>query len=207
MPRLTSTSSKTWCRSKSRLEMSSVQGNCRPQALDQCSSRLNGRCKRRTRQPFHSRDRVPRAVAPLYDRVFFDAIHERSLRSARVVVPHLINLFHPASVLDVGCGQGAWLSAFKDLGVPRLLGVDGEHVDQSQLMIPPTCFRSVDLTRPFELPRDFDLALCLEVGEHLPGESAARVVRELTKSAPMVVFSAAIPGQGGTGHINEQWPD
>jgi hypothetical protein len=52
----------------------------------------------------------------------------------------------------------------------------------------------------------YDLAVCLEVAEHLPESSAADLVRALTAFAPVVLFSAAVPGQGGVGHINEQWP-
>ena len=59
---------------------------------------------------------------------------------------------------------------------------------------------------PFELERRFELALCLEVGEHLPERSAPALVESLAAAAPVVLFSAAVPGQGGTSHVNEQWP-
>lgn len=57
------------------------------------------------------------------------------------------------------------------------------------------------------LGRSFDLALCLEVAEHLPAEAGAVLVETLTRHAPAVLFSAAIPGQGGTDHVNEAWPE
>ncbi len=75
-----------------------------------------------------------------------------------------------------------------------------------QLMIPPACFRATDLSRPLRLERRFDLAVCLEVAEHLPESLAERLVSDLVKLAPVVLFSAAIPGQGGTGHLNERFP-
>ncbi|MGH6841445.1 MAG: hypothetical protein ACREDV_05045, partial [Methylocella sp.] len=56
------------------------------------------------------------------------------------------------------------------------------------------------------LNRTFDLALCLETAEHLLPEAAVPFVESLTRVAPVIVFSAAIPRQGGTGHFNEQWP-
>ena len=62
------------------------------------------------------------------------------------------------------------------------------------------------MSRPITLGRRFDLALCLEVAEHLPPSGATTLVKELTELASVVVFSAAIPGQGGVGHLNERWP-
>ncbi len=130
-----------------------------------------------------------------------------NLQSARVVVPILVSLVQPHSVVDVGCGSGAWLSAFHENGVERILGLDGGHVDPSWLVIPKECFRSVDLTKPFDVDGKFDLALSLEVAEHLPKRLARDFVRRLINLAPFVVFSAAVPFQGGVHHVNEQWPE
>ena len=52
----------------------------------------------------------------------------------------------------------------------------------------------------------FDLAVCLEVVEHLDADAGDRVLADLCRCAPSVLFSAAVPGQGGIGHVNEQWP-
>ena len=73
-------------------------------------------------------------------------------------------------------------------------------------MIDPGCFAETDLYGPFTLEGDYDLAISLEVAEHLPARAGRRLVAELTRVAPIVLFSAAIPGQGGKGHVNEQWP-
>lgn len=110
------------------------------------------------------------------------------------------------SVVDVGCGRGAWLSVFEEYGAETIVGYDGEYIDRSRLLIPTECFRSAELTKPLAVKENFDLAVCLEVGEHLPPNAASRLVNVLTACAPMVLFSAAIPGQRGTRHINEQWP-
>lgn len=141
-----------------------------------------------------------------YDDEFFDAAEQGMLRSATAVVPHVIDLIEPRSVVDVGCGRGAWLSVFQSHGVERLLGLDGSYVDPRKLFIPSECFLSADLAKPFTIPGRFDLAVCLEVGEHLPHKSAGSLVSSLTDAAQAVLFSAAVPGQGGTHHINEQWP-
>jgi SAM-dependent methyltransferase len=57
---------------------------------------------------------------------------------------------------------------------------------------------------PLPDPARGDLCLCFEVAEHLPPESAARLVELVTSIAPRTVFTAATPGQGGVGHFNEQ---
>jgi SAM-dependent methyltransferase len=129
------------------------------------------------------------------------------LRSPRIIAPIVISLVHPKSVVDVGCGVGHWLSEFRRLGVDRVLGLDGTHVDPEWLVIPKPLFRAVDLSRTLRIEEQFDLAVCLEVAEHLPKASAATLVESLVKLAPVVLFSCAIPMQGGTQHVNEQWPE
>jgi hypothetical protein len=107
----------------------------------------------------------------------------------------------------VGCGDGSWLAVFRKLGVEQIFGIDGEYVDADLLQIPKDSFHALDLTKPFKIQRTFDLAVSLEVAEHLPPESAASFVDSLARLAPLVLFSAAIPFQGGANHLNEQWPD
>jgi hypothetical protein len=142
-----------------------------------------------------------------YCQTFFDNILQESLPSAKVVVPFVLDLLKPESVVDVGCATGAWLSVFRDSGIKSVLGLDGSYVDRSQLLIPLECFSAIDLAEPFGLSRRFDLALSLEVAEHLPASRAEGFVKSLCKLSPIVLFSAAIPGQGGDYHINEQWPE
>jgi SAM-dependent methyltransferase len=130
-----------------------------------------------------------------------------ALASPQRVVPYLIELIGPHSVLDVGCGPGSWLEEFIARGVDDVLGMDGQWLDTSVLRIPRDRVKLQDLTAPVELGREFDLALSLEVAEHLPAGAAAEIVATLTRHAPVVAFSAAAPLQGGTHHVNEQWPD
>lgn len=149
---------------------------------------------------------MPSAEVTPYNAAFYDALTDGSLRSARVVAPIVNDLVKPASVLDVGCGRGTWLAAFTELGITDVLGIDGDYVDHAELKIPAERFRPVNLADPPALGRTFDLAVCLEVAEHLPENSAPKLVTLLTDSAPVVLFSAALPEQGGTDHINERWP-
>jgi SAM-dependent methyltransferase len=116
-----------------------------------------------------------------------------------------MELFPVTSVLDVGCGLGTWLSVFIEAGVKDVFGIDGDHVDQSKLFIVEERFFIHDLRTPFDLKRKFDLVLSLEVAEHLPIESAEILISSLCAHSDRIVFSAAIPGQGGQNHLNEQW--
>ena len=140
-----------------------------------------------------------------YDETFYDIFMAGSLRSAQVVLPIVLDLVKPASVVDVGCGLGLWLSVVAEHGVEDILAVDGDYVDRSRLRVPARAFHAADLSRPLRLDRRFDLAMSLEVAEHLPPERSASFVADLVALAPAVLFSAALPNQGGVDHVNERW--
>lgn len=148
-------------------------------------------------------------VAPVagYDANFYDSAATALGRTSAAVVTELaLTYVQPGSVVDVGCGNGAWTKAFADRGAERYLGVDGPWIDPQWLDIPAEHFRPVALGAGATLEGDYDLAISVEVGEHLPEAAAEGFVDTLTGLAPVVLFSAAIPFQGGTGHLNEQWP-
>jgi SAM-dependent methyltransferase len=146
-------------------------------------------------------------VTEPYTFEYYHALQQGSLLSAKEVVPALLTLFQPRSVLDVGCGTGAWLRVLQDNGVEDVCGLDAESVPRADLLIAAEQFMQVDLLNGLRLDRTFDLTICLEVAEHLPPESADPFVSALTKTSPAILFSAAIPGQGGFRHVNEQWPE
>ena len=131
-----------------------------------------------------------------------------NLEAPSVIVPKLISLFSPNSVVDFGCGIGTFLKVFMREGVSDVLGLDGSWVNKSMLCdnIPIDKFREVDLEDVIELDKKYDLALCLEVAEHLKESCADNLVKSLTSASDLIVFSAAIPYQGGQNHVNEQWP-
>jgi SAM-dependent methyltransferase len=114
-------------------------------------------------------------------------------------------LVRPESVVDVGCGVGEWLAAFGEHGVTDVLGIDGHYLDRTQLAIPVERFLVHDLSTPVRVDRSFDLAISLEVGENL--HDGDLLVDSLVGLAPVVVFSSAVPQQGGIHHVNEQWQD
>lgn len=131
-----------------------------------------------------------------------------NLNAASLILPLIINLIYPKSVIDIGCGIGTWLSVAQKLGVEEVLGIDGDYVDRRLLLkyIDLDQFLPHDLNKPLNLFRKYDLAICLEVVEHLPESSSNLIVESIIKHADVVLFSAAIPGQCGQNHLNEQWP-
>jgi SAM-dependent methyltransferase len=148
---------------------------------------------------------MAKSADALYSSEFYAGQVDGSANSAAAVVPLILSLFPVRSVVDVGCGVGPWAAEFISRGVSDVWGIDGDYVKPSQLRIPLERFAVHDLTKPISLGRTFDLAVCLEVGEHLPASRAQSLVSDLTSLASCVLFSAAVPGQGGTHHINEQY--
>jgi len=141
-----------------------------------------------------------------YSNELHDRSRERGYTSARVIAPFVYDLIKPASVVDVGCGHGYWLKTFELLGAGQVLGIDGEYIDRKKLEIPEDRFMSMDLNDPKPVGFRVDLAISIEVAEHLTPQAAAPFVSFLCRLSPCVLFSAAIPGQPGHCHINPQWP-
>ena len=109
-----------------------------------------------------------------------------------------------SSVLDVGCGRGVWIDEWCRAGVEDALGVDGAYIAADRLAVSAKHMATFDLSRPFRLERRFDLVQCLEVAEHIPAPKADTFVDNLVAHGDAILFSAAVPGQGGEFHVNEQ---
>lgn len=139
-----------------------------------------------------------------YDAAFFDYTSSLAVRSAEHLLPHLLKHLHISSVADFGCGQGAWLSVWKKLGVRDVLGIDGDYVEPDQLLVEPAEFVPHDLSTTLDLGRRFDIVQSLEVAEHLPLAASNSFVDTLIRHGQIIFFSAAPRGQGGVHHINEQ---
>lgn len=130
-----------------------------------------------------------------------------SYLSAQQIVPFLLTHINPRSVIDFGCGQGAWLAVFEQSGILDVLGIDGDYVDMKRLLINRDKFLVQDLAFPKHHSKNYDLAICLEVAEHLPAKSSEALIEVITHAAPVVLFSAAVPNQPGDLHVNCQWPE
>jgi SAM-dependent methyltransferase len=147
-----------------------------------------------------------------YGKQFYESQQDRSALSANIVAPFIVDALQPRSVIDVGCGTGRWCAAFASAGVAKVTGLDGPWVDQQGLAIPASDFVSFDFGaapvpfRPLLLAERYDLAVTFEFLEHVAAEKAPALVDFLTGLSDVVVAGAAIPGQGGTHHVNEQWP-
>lgn len=137
--------------------------------------------------------------------IHYSELHD--IQSAKEILPKLFELVKVKSVLDVGCGTGSWLKIINDYGVVDYQGIDGVLCQASQMHIESSKVKEQDLDLNFDLQRKFDLVISLEVAEHLHPSSAEKFIANLTRHADLILFSAAIPFQGGQNHLNEQWTD
>ena len=127
-------------------------------------------------------------------------------RSADRIVAVLKEYVRPDSVLDVGCGTGSFLASLQQANVTDLHGIDGPWLDPAIMCIDAALVSTRDLELPLDLGRRYDLVVSMEVAEHLTPERADGFVADLVRHADLILFSAAVPFQGGAGHRNEQWP-
>lgn len=140
----------------------------------------------------------------VYSSDFYAYNNRVALASAHAVIPLVAGLLGPRTVLDVGCGVGAWCRVWQENGADTVVGADGSYVDRAQLLFDPGSFVATDLSQPFDLGRRFDLVMSLEVAEHVQEARADTFVANLVRHGDVVLFSAAVPGQGGEFHVNEQ---
>ncbi len=142
-----------------------------------------------------------------YNEDFYTYIDAGSRRSARAVSSLLLPEMTIESLLDIGAGHGAWAAEWMAAGVKHVLAIDGDYVKRDQLAIPAANFRAHDLGTPLALGQKFDLVQTLEVAEHLPHAKAELFVDNLVAHGDVILFSAAVPHQGGEHHVNEQPPE
>ncbi|MDR1320086.1 MAG: class I SAM-dependent methyltransferase [Gracilibacteraceae bacterium] len=139
-----------------------------------------------------------------YDSEFYEKNLKTQAASANGLLQVITTFINPRSVIDVGCGIGLIVRKFKEYGAKEVFGLDGAYVDRTRLRLEDECFIPHDLTKPYKSERRYDLALSLEVAEHLGENHARQFVATLCGLSDTIVFSAAVPGQGGDQHINEK---
>jgi glycosyltransferase involved in cell wall biosynthesis/SAM-dependent methyltransferase len=127
-------------------------------------------------------------------------------RGAVVVANILESWVDFRTVLDLGCGTGIWLNVLRDGGRRQVFGVDFEATGPADLAVDPELILTADLGQKLDLHRRYDLVVCLEVAEHIDAQFADVVVENCTRHADLILFSAALPGQQGVHHVNEQPP-
>jgi len=145
----------------------------------------------------------------LYDENFYKIIKESSRVSSERIIPLVKNTLNEdiRSVVDFGCGTGIWLKEWEKNGA-TLIKVFETGENQNDLAISNELISRVDLNF---LPKNtlgekYDLAMTLEVAEHLPETSAKNFIDAICTYSDKILFSGAIPHQGGIGHINEKFP-
>lgn len=143
----------------------------------------------------------------VYSSEFYADMEVTSITSAKEIIPVLIDRYNPTSVVDVGCGTGAFALEFINNGIEDVIGYEGIWMREADTLLQKDKYIYWDITQEIRTTRIYDLCLCLEVAEHLDYSSARTLISTLTTLSPRVVFSAAIPHQGGNHHANEQWPE
>ena len=150
-------------------------------------------------------DREAESYASFQDVPYASFQHvSAALECARIYLKFLWQFFQPASVLDVGCGSGTWLKACHELGSKTLFGFDGEWSGPSFMIDPDIKFQGIDLNKGFSVPAKVDMAINLEIAEHLEPSIGPQLIECLANASDVVLFSAAYTGQGGHNHINER---
>ena len=134
----------------------------------------------------------------------FSTKEERALYAAEKILLIVMKHFRVKTAVDFGCGTGIFLKFLKDNGI-SITGLDRDYNDKKNLAITKEEFIQADLTKPVHLGKRYDLSISLEVAEHLPESSAETFITSLCEASDVVLFSAAVKGQGGVGHINEQF--
>ena len=124
--------------------------------------------------------------------------------SARRIAISILDAFAPTGVIDVGCGTGALLEALRDRGC-EVFGLEYSEAALKYCRSRKLHVEKFDLeTDVFRGNRAFDVVVSMEVAEHLPKTCANRYVDLLVHLSPVIIFTAAPPGQGGFAHLNEQ---
>lgn len=146
-----------------------------------------------------------------YNESFYNEMKKNSSEatnksSAELIVPYILQLFpNTRSIVDFGGAIGIWAKEFINCGITDVHVIDGNWVKKEQLEIPESCFETFDFSKQkYEPTRKYDIAMSLEVAEHISPERADLFVQSLIESSDVIIFSAAIPAQGGVMHINEQ---
>tara|TARA_R110002096_G_scaffold401880_1_gene598923 strand:+ start:13609 stop:14433 length:825 start_codon:yes stop_codon:yes gene_type:complete len=156
----------------------------------------------------YSLNRIGKALKNMTPKNYKDNFHvahfQNSLNSAKEIVPKLLSYYKPKTVLDVGCGVGTWLTIFEK-NECEVFGIDGDYVETKDLIIDSSKFKPLNLNLKFNLEKKFDLVISLEVAEHILKENAKNFIDSLCFHGDVILFSAAIPGQEGTLHFNEQY--
>ncbi len=140
---------------------------------------------------------------PIYRESFYRRQHKK-YPSIEFIIDLVDTYVNVASAIDIGCGLALWLNLYHKKGA-NILGIDGHYVKLSQLEIPSEFFIPKDISQPInDIQEKYDLTISLEVAEHIHPSCVEIYMDNITRFSDVVLFSAAIPRQGGRYHVNEQ---
>jgi len=136
---------------------------------------------------------------------FSSSLDPMWLMDIELISETIYRTLNPKSVIDVGCGVGAYLYYLNKHGV-EIEGIEGSNAAFKALMAPQNVVRKLDLRliSSYKPKRKYDLAMCIEVLEHINPKHADMVLDFLCEASDTILISAASPGQGGRYHMNEQ---
>ncbi len=140
----------------------------------------------------------------MYSASYYKKHEMGSYQSAIQILGYINSFINFNSVIDLGCGMGTWCKALNNLDIKDFLGIDKHQYDPTYMLIPAEKYMQYDLCKPLEITRRVDMAISVEVAEHINPEYSDIFINNLCSCSEIVLFSAAISHQGGTGHINEQ---
>ena len=140
----------------------------------------------------------------LYDKSFYESTHSH-VYSAQKIFEIIFKHLKPRSIIDIGCGSGSWLKAASEMGVKNLTGIEGNWLKPEMLIAENINLLIHDISSSLPRLSKYDLAITLEVAEHLSESRSKSFIEDLCGLSDVVLFSAAIPHQGGDNHLNEQW--
>ena len=124
-------------------------------------------------------------------------------KSAKIILPIIFKYYKPNSVIDIGCGIGSWLKAVNEIGVNKFIGIDGNEIEEKFLLVSRKYIKIDNLETHENINNEkYDLAMSIEVAEHLHNSCSVNFIETLTSYSDVILFSAAIPYQAGEHHIN-----
>ncbi len=147
---------------------------------------------------------MEKSLAQHYNADFYADQIPSSVQSAKIILSELFKYTAPNSILDIGCGKGTWLAAAESLGVTSLHGIDGPWVTAASLLSKSIHFKPANMEQLIPIEQRYDLAISVEVAEHISLARAPAFVGALCDASDVVMFGAAVVGQGGENHVNEQ---
>lgn len=137
-----------------------------------------------------------------YSKEYYKSINKDESAQAKALGEILIKLYRPNSVVDIGCGTGLYLSQFKCIQYG--FDISPDAFDPEVIQVERGLVDIRDLTQPMNVNIKSDLAICLEVVEHIGSENADILIENISKWSDTIVMTAAPPGQAGLNHVNCQ---